>query len=483
MTFLPRWPITPRATATGLWALAWLVAALLSWLIPPMQSPDEMSHIHRAYLISQGTLLLQPWPADLAGPVDNPEAAAFIKRARQHGGRVGGPVDKTLLDYADAYLMIAREADKRLSATEKNQLAQLNWSDQQRFYVMPGTGYYFPAIYAPQALGLAIGRTLGLSIERSYQLARISILLVCFTLLSLACRLTVPNPLVAAMLLLPMSVFQLVLPTIDGLTMALSVLAASLFLRSADLGRKHSSASSWALATCLFLLATSRTHLLPLLAMPFYISWRRSSRRDFYLGCGMAAAALVWVLFALIATNDPRIVRSHTTTQLLMHYASHPAAFFKVVFASLGDTTLSTFYQESFVGILGWLDTRLTAYFYPVLWAGLALCGLVSVSASTLRQDWSARLLLAAMSLASVGLIFLALLVTWTPHPTLLVQGVQGRYFLVPMILLGFVASGFGTASWTLQSPLRRWLAGLVFVSFALTSLTALILTLLRRYH
>lgn len=482
MTLLPRWSYFPRAAGVGLWALAWLMAAVLSWLIPPMQSPDEMSHIHRAYLISQGTLLLQPWPADLSSPVDNPEAAAFMERARRHGGRVGGPVDQVLLDYADAYLVLAREADKRLSAPEKNQLAQLNWSDQKRYYVMPGTGYYFPAIYAPQALGLAIGRSLGLSIERSYQLARGSILLVCFALLGLACRLTVPNPLVAAMLLLPMSVFQLVLPTIDGLTTALSVLAASLFLRSADLDRKHSPASSWALAACIFLLATSRTHLLPLLALPFYIAWRRPSRRDFYLGCGLATAALAWVLFALIATNDPRIVRSHTTTELLMHYASHPAAFFKVVFASLGDPTLSTFYQESFIGILGWLDTRLTAYFYPVLWAGLALCGLVSVSVSTLRQDWSARLLLAAIALASVGLIFLALLVTWTPHPTVLVQGVQGRYFVVPMLLLGFVASGFGTAPRT-RSPLRRWLAGLVLGSFALISLTALMLTLLRRYH
>jgi uncharacterized membrane protein len=328
-------------------------------------------------------------------------------------------------------------------------------------------------------MGLAIGQGLDLTIERSYQMARGLTLLACLSLLWLACRLMVPNSLVVAIVLLPMSLFQLSSPTIDGLTTSLSVLTLSLFLSFACPGRAPSRAAGWGLTLCIFVLATSRTHLLPLLALPFYLSYRYKSRRDFYLGCLLAAAVLGWVIFALYSTNDPRIARNYTTAELLMHYASHPFAFFSVVFNSVTTKDSFTFYQESFIGILGWLDTRLPNYFYPTLWTGLALCGLASVSISTLRQDLGARLLLVAVALASTGLIFLALLVTWTPHPASVVQGVQGRYFVVPMILLGYALSGFSFP----PPPLRRWITRFFLAGFALTSLTALIMTLLTRYH
>ena len=206
----------------------------------------------------------------------------------------------------------------------------------------------------------------------------------CLALLGLAFKLTRPNPLVAAILLLPMSLFQFVSPTIDGLTTSLAVLAASLFLASIDPGRKHSAAASSGLAFCIFSVATSRTHLLPLLVLPFYLAWQRQSRRDFYLGCLVTVAALGWVLFALQTTIDPRIVRNHSTTQLLMQYAADPAAFFKIVWVTLTTDGYFTFYNPSFIGILGWLDTHLAEYFYPTLWTGLALCARASVSMATL---------------------------------------------------------------------------------------------------
>lgn len=469
-----------RSTAhAALWVLAWLLAMALAMLIPPMQSPDEMSHIDRAYLISRGHLLLQAPPADLTVPADDKDTMALIERARQQGGRMGGMVDQGLLDFSDAYLRLARQADHRLSPREREQLAQMPWTGASRYFLLAGTGYYFPAIYAPQALGLAIGQQLNWSIEHTYRLARASTLLVCFALLGLAFRQLRPNPAVIAVLLLPMSLFQLLSPTIDGLTNALAVLASSLFLSAADRTRPHSAAASWSLALCIFLLATSRTHLLPLLALPFFLAWQRQSRRDVYLGGLVTVATLGWVLFALDSTSDPRVVRSHTTTELLMHYASHPAAFIQILVASLTDSALFNFYQQSFIGILGWLDTRLPSYFYPALWTGLAVSGLASVSLASLRTDWRPRLLLIGVALASGGLVFLALLVTWTPHPATVVRGVQGRYFVVPMLLLGYAASGL-TAT---RPPRQHRISNGVIAVFALMSLGALTMTLLSRYH
>ncbi len=481
VSFLVTWHSPPGKVRLAFWVIALLVATGFSWLIPPMQSPDEDSHIGRAYLISQGELLLQYSPTHSNGAPDAraDRGAADSQQTRQQGGRLGGWLDEGLSSFMAAYLDLARQSAKRFTDAEHARLAQISWSTTKQFQILSGTGYYFPAVYAPQALGLAIGCKLGFSVKHSYYLAKEVSLLVCFALLAMACRLMAPSPLLAAILMLPMSLFQLLSPTIDGLTTSLSVLATSIFLSFADPERKHSAAASWGLAICVFLVATSRTHLLPLLLLPFFLAWRRQSRRDFYLGFWVTVGAIAWTVFALQSTSDARIVRDHTTEELLLQYFGNPKSFLQVVFASLNDADLFTFYERSFVGVLGWLDTWLPTYFYPALWVMLAICGVASVSVSTLQRDGSSRLLLAGIAITSVGLIFLALLVTWTPHPALTVRGVQGRYFVVPMILLAFVISGVSP----LKSPLRHWLAALAVAGFSAASLAALTMALLSRYH
>lgn len=464
-----------RRVGLALWLLAFLLAMGISWLIPPMQSPDETSHIARAYLIAQGDWLLQA-PSTKPALPEEPQLASFVNRS---GGQAdsGGLVDDSLLRFMDTNLKLALDSGLRFSAAQQTSISQLRWSDTKSFLSLAGTGYYLPLVYAPQAAGLALGMALDLSIEHSYRLARAITLLVCFALLAAACQLLPPSPLALATLLLPMSLFQLLSPTLDGLTTALALLAISLFLR--NVSERTWWASSLLLSLCVFVLATSRTHLLALLLLPFYVAWRKKSKRELYLAAIVAGGALAWVLFALQATTDTRVLRSLSTGQLLLVYASEPMRFFSVVHASLADPELFTFYQQSFIGILGWLDTRLPGYFYPTLWVGLGLCALASVSVATLRQDWQARLLLIGTALASVGLIFLALLVTWTPHPATLVQGVQGRYFVVPMLLLGYALQGTANVRPRLHGALSR----LIVTGFTFVSLWALITTLISRYH
>ena len=464
---------------SALWALSFFAAVGLSWLIPPMQSPDEINHIKRAYLISKGRPFLKTPPPDLLSEArENLESTALMKRALEHGGPIGGLVDQGLSKFTVLNFVLVQNYDKRLSDSEKKQISEIRWSGTEEYHLLPGAGYYFPLIYAPQALGLAIGQFLSLSVQHSYYLARGLTLFVCFVLLWMAHRLLTPNPLAVAILLLPMSMFQMLSPTIDGLTTALAVLTISLFITSTNPGHNQAKASSLALAFCVFLLATSRTHLIPFLAFPFYLAWMRKSRRDLYVGFVVSLATFGWVIFAMYSANDPRIVRDHTTLQILSYYSINPKAFLEVIFSSLSDPVLFTFYQESFLGILGWLDTKLPLYFYPTLWIGLAACALVGLTLNTLHSDWRPRLLMILVALASVCLIFLALLVTWTSHSASVVQGVQGRYFVVPMILMGYSLSGCASN----QGRFRLWLARFVLTGFAMTALTALTMTLVNRY-
>jgi uncharacterized membrane protein len=129
---------------------------------------------------------------------------------------------------------------------------------------------------------------------------------------------------------------------------------------------------------------------------------------------------------------------------------------------------------------LGSLDAPLPSPFYPVLWAGLALCALTSVVLPRdLGRDLVVRTLLLASALASTLLIFLALLITWTPHPAVVVNGVQGRYFVVPALLAAYALSG---SAHTGSGP-RRLLSQTTAALFVGISVTALLATLITRYH
>jgi uncharacterized membrane protein len=441
----------------GAWLLVLAAAIGVSRLVPPIQSPDEHVHIMRGYLISKGeiTLAISPkWGS-------------------------GGQVDAALLAFVDAYLStIARSAQTPLSEQRHAEVAKLRWGGPERFFPLAGTGYYVPLVYAPHAAGLLAGRVLGLTIADSYRLVRLACLLSCVVLLAAAWRIMRPPPLATALLLLPMTMFQLMSPTLDGVTTCLAVLVLSVF--ADGVLRKQgewSNERSWLLAAGVALLATSRIQLLPLLGLPLIIAWIRRSRRDAYLGMTAVLLSAAWVAYALANTIDVRVQRAQGTGQLLLHYAAEPIAFLRVVAASLADPELANQYSHSFIGVLGWLDTWLPLPSYPALWTGLGLCAVASVLEARNCEGWTMRLLLAGAAVACGLLVFLALLVTWTPHPTATVEGVQGRYFVVPAIMLAYAIGA--TAP-----PRRMHTATLaLLVAVAAVSVHALVATVLARYH
>jgi uncharacterized membrane protein len=435
-------------------ALVFAMAFAVAALIPPVQSPDENGHLARAYMISKGKWLLETPPA-----ADS-----------------GGMVDGAFVAFLQAHSPLARDAQERLSQQTRAAIAALRWGGPEIFYGVPGTGYYVPLVYAPHALGLGLGRALKLGVAHSYQLAKGLCLLSCLGLLAWAFRLLRPPVLVAALLLLPMTMFQLLSPTLDGVTTCLAVLALSIFCRRVLVKEDLPAAYGWILAGSVALLASSRAQLLPLLALPFYLAWSRRSGRDAIAGLAALLASAAWTAYALAHTVDLRIHRLHSTGELLRHYAAHPGAFLNIVFDSLADSGLSTNYQRSFIGVLGWLDAVLPVWSYQVLWIGLGLCAATSLLAAR-PGALLARAALAGAALAGAGLVFLAMLATWTPHPATVVNGVQGRYFIVPAIILAYAVGA------TVRPRGPRWPGWLVLCATAGVSFYALIVTLLARYH
>lgn len=430
----------------------------LSLMIPPMQSPDENQHVARAHLLAHGALSLSTLP----------------------GRNSGGWVDVGLVAFMNGYMTLPGNPARRLSGGERSQLDQEKWHGEgsRVYYEMPGTGYYLPLAYLPHAAGLRGGELLGLSVGRSYGLTRIFVLLTCLSLCAWSFSLHRPPPLVIAVLLLPMSVFQLLSPSLDGITTSLSLMATSVFLYGFDEDQVWPRWASWTLASSLLVVVGSRVHLLPMVMMPFILYWKHRQRRDLYLGSGLVLVSMAWFVYALLWTTDLRVVRSHGTLDVLRYYLTHPWEATQAIRRTLQDADMRDFYFRSFVGNLGWLDAPLRSFFYPWLGIGLGLCALASISRPKHVGDLHARVVLLAIAFASSILVFIALLVTWTPHPAHVIVGVQGRYFVVPILLTAYAMSGVvpDKGTW------RQSLDWLVLVAFSGLSLTALFLGLQDRF-
>jgi len=447
------------------WAI--VAAALVVWVlmlwgatrIPPMQSPDEHSHVARAYLLCQGQ-----WT--LFTPL---------------GQSSGGLVDRQLVELMDRHLRLVKDASARLSINDSVALGELHWSGEEIFSPIPGTGYYLPLIYSPQALGLCLGRALRLPMLESYQLARGAAVTTVVLLLAVAAWVYAPGPITLLVLCLPMSLFQALSPTVDGVSHALTLLVAALFVR---LFQRDFPASAWlktGWVVAMVVLAGSRPQLLPIFLLAGAAAWRR---RDGLLAAAGAlglAAVLGWYVWAAGSIVDTRLARSEGLGAAAGHYAAHPQELLRVVRATLGDAELQLFYGRSFVGILGWLDTMLPLWAYPALAAALGGTALFSALRGGVGP---AAVWLWAVALAAVPLVLLSLLVGWTPLPATRIEGVQGRYFIAPALLAAMALASPATvcshAAWRRLAGVGAVVTATVGIAVALVAFAQ---TLAQRYH
>jgi uncharacterized membrane protein len=227
------------------------------------------------------------------------------------------------------------------------------------------------------------------------------------------------------------------------------------------------------------LLASSRLQLLPFF-LCFLVLFLRD--KNFWrLGAAFVSLALVcaWVLIAGKYTVDHRVPSSIASSQVALLYLQDPSALAQVIAATLTDGPTMRGYFTSFFGMLGWLTATFPGKTYIYLLAGLLMiCG-ASFSLKPLKQHVRTSALFLLIACLSIFLILFAMLTTWTPYPSTTIIGVQGRYFLIPALLLSY---GFFMSIAEL-SKLRRLSALALVLGFTVYSLCSTINLLLVRYY
>lgn len=156
---------------------------------PPLQTPDETVHFLRAYQISE------------ANPV--------IDRV---DGKVGGRLPKSLGDTiaeTTTNPQISFYPSAKYDAGKTYRSLSIDDDGQKEVYDFSATALYSPVSYMPQAVGVGVGRLLGLSPVVMMYLGRLCNLATWIALIALAIKF-IPRKkwVVAAVGLLPMALSQ-----------------------------------------------------------------------------------------------------------------------------------------------------------------------------------------------------------------------------------------------------------------------------------
>jgi uncharacterized membrane protein len=183
-------------------------------------------------------------------------------------------------------------------------------------------------------------------------------------------------------------------------------------------------------------LACAHQNLSPLVLFIFLLAWKRRSWAIFQLGVTASITILGWAFLAMATTRDLRIPRPLTGADIASYYLENPGVAVELVWRTISNPAQWNYWWTGFVGLMGWLDTRLPESFYPV--AALAVCvaGLLSIGRLDSSVSRLESLIAVLAAFCVMAITFAAMIFSWTPIPHHEVRGIQGRYFIFPALLL-----------------------------------------------
>ncbi len=389
-----------------------VLVVLLAVTMPPLQNADEEAHAYRADQVSRGVLLGQVLP----------------------DGEYGGAVSDGLLTLQQRTDTLRFHPERK--ATREMSLP-LPWGGAVA-HGFPNTAVNPPVFYAPAAVADAAARRFGVTLPRGLVAMRLAEGAASVVLGTAAIALGGEAAVwLFTVLLLPMAVAVGAAVTQDGPMLGCTALAVSLYLH---LRKPQAGFAGLAFAAMCVLLTLVGMARVPYFAFVLLVAatpvtrWWRVAGAVLMAVCVAAWSARSAAHFPLPVRADGIVSPGLQVLGLVLHPWRVPLIAYRTFAAN------DWFIAHSFIGQLGWLDVELPGIYRDFAWAGLVLAAFASVRWGYLR-GWWLEVLAVAGAVAGVGMIQY---MTWTVVGAPVVDGVQGRYFLAPALVLGVVFSRGG---------------------------------------
>ena len=477
---------TERFSTTFLrvfFSLYFLMGLGLIALFPPFQSPDAFAHFDRAVGISTGQLV-----------------TSNVKQFS--GSTLPAGVLQTEAPFSNIPFNPVQKVNRAEFKVGYRQL----WKSPGSFTAY-STGAYLPFLYAPQVLGVWIGKMVSNHILISSYLAELMnllafIALTMWAMSQLPKRIALP---LGAVLLLPTVSSLATSVNPDALFIALAVVFAAscynsyqdhLDASTSNASARHSRSSSrrqylghlstrygFAYISLFFMVIEKPPYLVLALLLPiadFYSNLRKYlAKVSVFVGSSLLVYA-VWTKFGAHGNGGPGVGWTPSPYRQLEYVVTHPFFYFKVLFETFRWNGWA-FIQEFLAGI-GWLDVRFPNWFYESV--SLIIVVLVASTAIRRRDKLWKFLYTLLVPFIAFQAIFLSFYVIYSPYQWPLIDGFQGRY-LIPLVTIFIVLLGLDGR----RSPRLRVIANTAvnYSDVILVSLESLIaceffVTLLTRY-
>jgi uncharacterized membrane protein len=313
------------------------------------------------------------------------------------------------------------------------------------FMPYEGSEAYSPVPYIPYAAAAWIGTAGRLDFLGLLYLMRAVGLLVASLLIAYAIAITPRlKPLFFCTAMLPTAIYARAAVSVDGAVLSSTLVVIALVLRrieAPDSGTVRR--ASWMTICCLTKPSQCAFILLELMHGSRE-AWSRRWRKMLLVVLPGLILSLLWVLVVAGDVGAWRIregsglpPEEFDPTWKLLFLLQHPAKFISAAAKSL-DYTPELWRQM--IGVFGWLDVPMRSLAYPVISLLLAatLFERLNVdSATRIRTAVICASTLIGYCVAVLAIFF----ITLTPTSADRVYGLQGRYFVVLVPLLGLVIS------------------------------------------
>ena len=377
--------------------------------IPIGLVPDEKSHFLRAYEISEGHLISD-------------------KNENGNGGRVL-PIE--------AKNIVADTTDYKYSNIIEN--FNIKTSNNKEFLIFSNTSLYSFICYLPQTIGIFIAKTFNLSMLETAYLGRIFnfitwTALIYFSIKFIPCY----KNFIIFICLLPITMQEAISLSPDALTIAISISLISFVLYMVKTKKGKMTKKEFAIMSILaIIMSLCKIVYLPLCLLLYLIPAERfKSKKDKYIKIGILAfiviiTNIVWLKIAsqYLVEFQPGV----DSFQQVKNILAHPFNYIQILANTI--LTKSDFYLFGMLGkSLEWFNINLP-YLYSLVTFILLV---ITIQKDTQNEQFNnngIKINVLLILVCTVLLIFTSLYIQWTKVGNLVIEGVQGRYF-IPLLLL-----------------------------------------------
>ncbi|WP_418163011.1 DUF2142 domain-containing protein [Pantoea vagans] len=387
----------------------------------PLTGLDERFHFFRAYQISQGGI--------------------FPQEIGEEKGAWGGCISDKALQYVWPFFL-SQDQNKpasRVDAVKRAKEIDESTNDHNTCFNFAPSATYSPVLYLPSAIGVAVARGVGLGINTQMYAGRLFNLIAFVGMVYLAVSMM-------PIMRFP-ALFILTFPTLinlassyspDPVTNLVSALFIAFCLRMAILQEKLFW-QTFLLAGLVGLLKMTNVAYLPFLMLipatlfSSKLKWVSYITGSMVFGCLIAAAWNMhysWVPSQFWHSGgDSKAAMTMlitepvtTVTFLLKSIWIQTPDMFNRMFATFGGG------PQLFTWTIGGPFCRTSIIF-------ILIATIMSIPRTRLNFGWLRLAYLPAMSLGSIVLIFAALWIGFSPLHIGIVGGVQGRYFIISLLI------------------------------------------------